>query len=716
MMRMSMALAIVLSVVGLTGGPAPAAGFELLGIGGAGGMFCPGASPEDPNLMLICSDMSGCYRSTDGGKQWTMIPYRQINGSTSCRPYFVKDAILWVSGSALKISRDKGVTWQSVGTAPGPWGGSIKQLAGIAENNGLVIFVGNDTGLWRSADSGQTWQKAQDTKCVALVDVGSRFYAAMQKTIQMSTDHGKTWGPLDMTPFQGQAIFGLTGGVAPDGSSVLFASAWQLGILRSTDWGKTWEVVLKPYSDQNLLLMASNQTRIAYAAQSGASHCRQVWNTTDGGATWKECFRMGGNNGNVEMSWVQTDLGWGYYIVPNGMGVCPTDANEVLVSTQGDFYVSRDAAKTWQQVMNRPVMVDDGGQQVRGYECNGLEVTTNWWYLFDPNEKDRTYIAYTDIGFARSPDRGKTWIPAAKGCPWGNTFYEVVFDPNVPGRMYAATSGKHDIPHWGQLAASPNARGGVCVSDDYARNWRVLGTGLPNLPCTSICIDPKSPKDNLTFYVTLYEGGVFKSTDNGRTWVKKSDGLGNPGNMHAFMVRVHPKTGDIYCSITAIRDGNTFPVPGGLWKSTDGGDHWTDLTKELKLHWSNGFALDPNDPNVIYLTAATIPGGREGGLYKTADGGKSWTRILRDEDFAKTGGDGFVQAIFVNLHPDKPELVYLGTETHSLWVSPDAGKTWKQFPDFPFQPVANVAFDPLDHTIMYVSTHGGGVWRGNYLP
>jgi len=198
--------------------------------------------------------------------------------------------------------------------------------------------------------------------------------------------------------------------------------------------------------------------------------------------------------------------------------------------------------------------------------------------------------------------------------------------------------------------------------------------------------------------------------------VKKSNGLGNPGNLHALQVEVHPKTGDLYCSITAHRHGSDFPVPGGLWKSTDGGETWTDLTSELRLAWPANFVVHPENPDIIYLAAATIPGGRQGGLYKTADGGKTWTRLLRDEDFAKTGGQGYVHVLYVNLHPDNPDYVYLGTAGHGLWVSQDAGKTWQRFEVFPFASVTNVTFDPQDTEVMHVATFGGGVWEGHYLP
>jgi len=686
--------------------------FEVTGMGGAGGMYTPSVSPYDPDLMLISCDMSGSYRSLDGGKHWELIHHRQLSGSLRCRPLFLKDAILWVSGGTLKISRDRGETWEAVVKGDAPWAGAdIVRLAAV-ESASPVLFVGTREGLWRSPDGGETWELSVKGSSAGVVALGSEVFAAVEsqgKVFWRSADAGQTWQGTTIARAKGNALTSLAGGQGR-GRSVLFATVPEVGTIRSTDGGRAWEVV-DPDKGQNDILMATNQTRVAYSANR-----KGIFKTADGGRTWKNCFRMSGGRANVERSWVQTEIHWGYSISPLGIGVSPADPELVMVSTQGDFYISRNGARSWHPVMNTPVGVKPGDPGFR-YRSNGLEVTSCWHYYFDPADRDRRYIAYTDIGFARSVDRGRTWIWSAEGCPWSNTFYQIAFDPYVRGKMYAATSNRHDIPHWTHISSNTARHaGGVCVSEDGGITWKVLGTGQPKLPCTSIAIDPRSPKGKLTLYATYYEGGVYKSTDNGATWTRKSEGLGNPGNLHALSVQVHPKTGDLYCSITAHRHESEFPIPGGIWKSTDGGDSWSDITQSLALAWPANFAVHPGNPDVIYLTAATIPGGRIGGLYKTSDGGKTWARLLRDEDFAKIGGESYVHVLFVGLHPDHPEYVYIGTAGHGLWMSPDAGRTWKWFKNFPFRSPTNVTFDPQNTTIMYVTTFGGGVWKGNYLP
>ena len=231
----------------------------------------------------------------------------------------------------------------------------------------------------------------------------------------------------------------------------------------------------------------------------------------------------------------------------------PKNARRVLGATTKGLIVSDDCGRTW--------------REMEGWSHGEA---TSVCVLSPPSRDRAVYLAAARSGVFRSEDRGKTWSYAARGCPWANTFYEIAFDPYVPKKMYAACSRRHDIPGWNHVAPNAevgaSAKGGVCVSTDQGRTWSVLGAGLPELPCTSIVIDPKSPKGNLTMYTVLFEGGVYKSTDNGQTWVKKSNGLGRPGNMHTYKVKIHPKTGDLYCLVTANRHGLNFPVPGGPTK------------------------------------------------------------------------------------------------------------------------------------------------------
>ncbi|MHC4739252.1 MAG: WD40/YVTN/BNR-like repeat-containing protein [Planctomycetota bacterium] len=706
---MTFSKTVLLVVVIFLVGSVHAGQFEVLGMGGAGGMYTPSVNPEDPNFMLLSCDMSGSYHSTDGGNSWKMIHHLQMNLSLRCRPLFVGSDAYWVKGgTVLRRSCDQGKTWTPVIKGTAPWANRpIRQLAAIASKPS-VLFVGAGD-VYSSTDAGKTWKRtlSADGSCGAIATTGSTAYAAMGPKVFVSFDQGSSFTEAAAQPAN-RDILAMTAGL--DGEhTILFVVVRGQGIFRSTNGGNSWKRVLER-NDLVDILMASNQTRVAYACSR-----RLILKTADNGDNWRSCFRMHGDSPNVELSWVQSEIKWGYSISPLGLGINPANANTVVVSTQGETYISRDGARSWKQCMNTPIGKKPGDPGYR-YKSNGLEVTSVWGFLFDPFDTNRYYIAYTDIGFARSVDKGKTWIYSARGCPWANTFYKVVFDPYIEGKMYAANSSRHDIPHWTHINSNaPSHKGGICFTTNHGIQWQVISKDLPELPCTYICLDPKSPKDQLTFYATFFEDGVYKSTDNGRTWAKKSRGLGNPGNLHCLQVEVHPATGDVFCSITAHRHDMKFPVPGGIWKSGDGAENWTDITSELKLRWPTGFALHPINPDVIYLAASTIPRGREGGLYKTSDGGKSWVRLLKDEDFTKVTEASYIQCQNVFLHPDNSDYVYL-CSSDGLWFSPDAGNSWEWFKDLPFTSAQSVSFDPQDRKVMYVTTFGGGTWKGHYLP
>ncbi len=683
--------------------------FQNLGPGGAGGLYTPVVSPLDPSLMLITCDMGGVYVSRNRGRIWKMIDWTELSGANQCRPLFdsvKKNVIYAASGSVVKKSTDTGVTWRAI-TSNEPWHDRQVNVLALPPDARNPFYVGTVDGLYRSRDGGGSWTPCDgvDGPCNAVVALsGGSAFAGTSHGLLRTRDGGATWEALDIGLVADHGVTAVAG-ASTKAKIVVFAVIPRIGLIRSENLGETWKLVL-PDAGLSQVVMPSGQARVAYACNR-----HDVYKTTDGGATWEKCFFMTGAQANVTRSWLQTALHWGYYITPKALGVSPTDPSFVMAATQGDFYVSRDGGRHWEPAIDKVIKLH--GRYA--YQSIGLEVTSAWEYLWNPWVPHLQYIAFTDIAFVRSPDGGKSWIPSADGSPWGNTFYQVVFSPFVKGRMYAAASNQHDIPHWGPLGSFRHT-GGVVVSDDNGETWRRLGAGLPENPCTSLVLDPKSTPDHPTMYVTMYGDGVYKSTDGGQTWVRKSNGLGHPGNNHVFMVKVQKETGDLFCSITANRHDLSFPVPGGLWRSDDGGDSWAEVTKGLNLHWPCGFALDPRNPKVIYLTAGTIPHSDEGGLYKTTDGGATWTRLLKDSDFAGAGGPGYVQAMFVKLAPGHPDRVYLSTTAHGLWYSGDAGKTWARIKGVPFASISHVCFPPKAEDRMYVTTFGSAVWKGPAVP
>jgi hypothetical protein len=191
----------------------------------------------------------------------------------------------------------------------------------------------------------------------------------------------------------------------------------------------------------------------------------------------------------------------------------------------------------------------------------------------DPNDPKRLFAGHSDIGLLRSVDGGESWSSLSyRGSPWCNSYYQLAFDPFVKNRIYAAASNTHDIPDWRLIDDLPRQTGGVIVSENGGDTWKKLWALEPEKVITGLCVDTKTSKDkdSVVFYAAAYDDGVYKSTDSGKTWTRKSKGLGREGNFRVHRVQVHPECGNVYAVIVGRKHGMEFRVPGGLWKSTNG--------------------------------------------------------------------------------------------------------------------------------------------------
>jgi len=744
--------------------------WQPVGLGGSGGMFAMAVSPVDPQRMMVNCDMSGAYVTHDGGRTWRMIHHKMLGGNTRCSPVYhptIVNCIYAVGGSnELRVSNDAGVTWRPVLAGKAPWTGQIDFLSMLATwPDSLLLGVDGQAYLILRAGGisappglicpperleGVKGKMAGASLLSHGNDLAERAYVVIATSegifrspdlLKHGTNRAKGYAPYGsglpkgtITSFSG----GAKGAVRRLYATVecsLVDGKLTGGVYASEDGGGTWQSCMhgglnlethrsSPFAQGDIpqyrfIATTDKDPLRVYVYSTGTSYYppnhSTVYRSDDGGKTWAAVLfsdpRFAEKTRyNVADDYVTRKWGQREQCPPRSMVLSGGDPDVLAMCTSAWLLRTDDGGKSWRSCMTGPASDGDAGGQA--WACNGLVVTTTWNYYIDPHQPRRHYICYTDIGFARSLDAGQTWIWQALSLPWHNTVYELAFDPAVPGRIWGAMSNQHDIPNNNAIGGNHRTimQGGVAVSDDYGISWKKLA--LPEAPALSVVLDPSSPPDRRVLYASLFEKGVYKSSDGSKTWAPASRGLGHPKNMRCCKLQ-RCEDGTLLVLVTGMMVGRQYTTDGvGLYRSTDAAASWTKITGPLDLRWPKDFTAKPGDPNTILLSVAGIHGRPEdGGLYRTTDGGQTWTLLAQKgrEHFGAFYHPRHPGWIYMTLTEDAPEA--------GLYLSRDDGATWTPFTTtLPFRNIQRVAFDPAHPDQIILTTFGSSILRGPAEP
>ncbi len=226
--------------------------------------------------------------------------------------------------------------------------------------------------------------------------------------------------------------------------------------------------------------------------------------------------------------------------------------------------------------------------------------------------------------------------------------------------------------------------------------------------------------------------GVYRSTDGGRTWTHL--GLASStGQQMVGRIRVHPTDCDrVWVAVL----GDAFgPNPErGVYRSTDGGRSWERTLFRDERTGAVDLALDPNNPDVLYASLWEVyrrewmlsSGGPGSGLFKSTDGGRTWTELTRNPGMPQ----GIIGKIGVSPSGADPNRVYAIIEAQEggVFVSDDAGATWRRVSaDRNLRQRAfyytRIYADPTERETVYVlnvqfwrSRDGGATWQSINVP
>jgi photosystem II stability/assembly factor-like uncharacterized protein len=543
------------------------------------------------------------------------------------------------AGSA---STQAAMEWKNVG--PANVGGRIITVASNPKNPSAILIGTAGGGIWRTWDAGMHWHSISDelpTQAMgalainpvdtSIVYAGTGEASYAQRTFDgggmyKSSDGGSSWFEIGMStlpPFS-RASDLVVNPVNPD---ILFAAIPDgvrdpslIGIYRSKDAGENWELVLTGRMS-DVVLNPLNPD-IVYTASSkvfgsGTADRYGMFKTTDGGDNW---FPL--------------DIG-----VPDSLmgrtsiGICDAQPDVLYI----------------------------GVSNITG--------------------DDRTPL----LGVYKTTDAGANWNKL-----------EVPFDYMVSQGWYDNIMGVHpanpDIAYAGGVK--------LIVTTDGGDNWdRVRDQGYGGI----VHVDQHAIEFNREDPSIVYlgnDGGFFVGTGNGAAWEKRDYGLSITqfigGAMHpssdAILFGGTQDNGTLFSqhapdfSLALYGDGGNGAINPDypnimyttketlkFYRSDDFGETWTRMQSGLGMDRSLfyiDFAMDPNDPDVLYLGTSR--------LYKTTNGGKNWS-LKNSCLIPAAGGCYYISALSVA--PYDGNFVFAGGTGGGVSISTDAGETWASVAD-----------------------------------
>jgi photosystem II stability/assembly factor-like uncharacterized protein len=319
-----------------------------------------------------------------------------------------------------------------------------------------------------------------------------------------------------------------------------------------------------------------------------------------------------------------------------------------------------------------------------------------------PSDPGLFYFGGVQGGIWKSTNYGLSWTNISDG-KLPNTAYAIgalAVAPSNPKIIYAGT-GEADI-------RSDWASGdGVYKTTDAGKTWSYAGLRDTHM-IAKLAIDPRDP--NIVYAASMghvfkanADRGIFKTTDGGKSWHKVLFIDENTGGIDLVMDARNPRV--LYAAMWQAQRVPwklTSGGPGsGLYKTTDGGAHWTNISKNpgfaSGVLGKIGVSVAASNPRIVYA----IVQAHEGGVFRSDDAGATWRRVnsemkLRQRAF-------YYMAIFVD--PTNPQVAY-APEVDSIYKTKDGGKTWNNMDD-PHGDNHIIWINPHNPKILLAGNDGG---------
>jgi len=322
-----------------------------------------------------------------------------------------------------------------------------------------------------------------------------------------------------------------------------------------------------------------------------------------------------------------------------------------------------------------------------------------------PTNPDIILIGTEANGFVKSTDGGQTWArfryglrhSVASGEQLYPEVYDIAFSESNPDIIYAATTSGP-----GPLAGPDAGSGGIYKSTDGGETWVRKSCGLDNEWIFSVHVSPDN-SDVAVIGISggeasgswggieagdYFDGGIFRTTDGGENWKRVELAENDDKNEYKYIRYLSDNPPVLYTF--GVNWEGTYPNIG-FYKSTDAGVTWTSFASDLRDHKITYFDISSNG-DVIYAVDDTK-------IVKSTDSGNTWSEY-------ELYSSGYV----IEMFPDDPERV-LFSKVDGVYLSEDGLQTETKVIDVKGRHPSDIAIAPSDSNIVYAIDIGYDVYK-----
>ena len=316
------------------------------------------------------------------------------------------------------------------------------------------------------------------------------------------------------------------------------------------------------------------------------------------------------------------------------------------------------------------------------------------------NSDNTYYFGATGGGIWKTTDSGQNWRNISDGF-FGGSIGAISASESDPNILYVGTGEKTVRGN-----VSPGY-GGFWKSDDAGETWKKMNLDIDQVQVGRIAIHPKNPD---IVYIAIIgdlfkdssKRGVYKSIDGGKSWRQVLFSNERSGAVDISIDKNNPRI--IFASTWNIRRTPYSLESGGegsgLWKSTDGGETWKNISDNEGLPsgiWGiSGVSVSPVNSKKVFALIEN----KEGGLFRSDDGGSSWKKVNEDRNLRQRAW------YYTRVYADTQNENRVYVMNVSFWRSEDGGKSFDRYRT-PHGDHHDLWIDPENNKRLIVADDGG---------